>query len=535
MEKTQVIKISNLTIEVSGNTLIKNQSLDIYDGEIILLIGGSGSGKSVFMKVLTGLIDHNSSNVSIQGAIEIEGRDYLSNSYVFRKKNPIGIVFQDGALFDRYTIDQNLDFAFNHSPHKISKEEKLNLKLNLLKELEIDASTSIRYASGGQKKRIAIARTLAYNPNIVIYDEPTAGLDPYSSKKAANLIKSTHKLFKKSCSIIVTHQYEDFLPFVDRILLLDSQNKKIVEIPMHQFEALIQDDIFKSEIKSDELHTHILKRITKNTANILEKTTFLFLLSLKLIISSLFRTIPLWKSQKWGLRFLFHYIKLTSFLSSVIYVSMASIIIGFVGSYFTFKYLPYSYYTKPLITEEVLGVLGFALFRIVIPLIIAILLAARSGAAVASDIGNRVYLQELDAISSLGGSPKSYIHTNVIYSYILSVPLLTLMGFYLSKAVCIAVFLYLHPSFNLIWADSIFNMYLNDTTSSFLIGADWLIFKQVVSGWGLANIVYFIGSRPKYTSSDISKDITMSIILGTLFVLITHMVFALFEFDSIVF
>lgn len=531
MKKTPLVEISGLNIKSKNQTLIQDQSLEIYSNDITLLVGGSGTGKSVFMRLLAGLINTNTQGLEINGSLKIEGVEQLKNHSIFRKKNPIGIVFQDGGLFDHYNINQNLDFAFSHSPYKTSRSERSEIKSNLLDKLDINPKTSIRSASGGQKRRIAIARTLAYNPDVIIYDEPTAGLDPYTSNQVAQLIKETHKSFEKKSSVIVTHQYDDFLPFVDRILFLDSQKKQIREVTVDEFQEIIKNGLVQS-IDFEEDQQTSLEKVQSSAINFLEKTTEWTQLLFQLLISSILRIIPLWKNPIWGLRFLLHYLKLTSFASAIIYIGLASSIIGFVSGYFTFKYLPYSYYTKPLITEEVLAVLGFALFRIVIPLLIALLIAARSGAAVASDVGNRVYLQEVDAIQSLGGSAKTYIHSNIILSYMISVPILTAMGFILAKEVCVATFLYLNPNFNLIWADSVFHMYLRSPELNYLIGADWFLFKQIVSGWGIGNICYFIASKPKSSSSDISKDITSSIIWSTLFVLLTHMVFALFEFNS---
>src|SRR4029453_569701 len=115
---------------------------------------------------------------------------------------------------------------------------------------------------------------------------------------------------------------------------------------------------------------------------------------------SLAGLVPLWRSARWGLRSLRHYLWLIASPSSWLYFGAAGLIAGFVSTHFTFKFLPHKKYTEPLIADDLLEGLGFALYRILTPVLITILIAARSGAAVASDVGNRVYNHQVDAMRS---------------------------------------------------------------------------------------------------------------------------------------
>lgn len=425
--KDPVIEIKNLTVSNRDKTILKNVSLDIYSGEITLLVGGSGAGKSVLMKILAGLITPADPHFEISGSIKILGKDILSWKNM-SKSNSIGFVFQDYGLFDEYSIKQNLDFAFSHSPFKIPRQQRENMRTRLFKKLELDSELSIRHASGGQKRRIAIARTLAYNPEIIIYDEPTSGLDPHMSQSVAKLIRNTHEIFGKKGSIVVTHEYEDFLDLSDRIIFLDSEKKKLKEItPIELGKGSFHVPHFekqKVQLK-DKLRSMGIHFFTATTSYILKLMAMIFV--------SIFRIIPSWHSPIWGLRFLFHYSRIVFFLSSAVYVSMAGAIIGFVSAYFTFSFLPYARFTKPLIIEEVLGAVGYGLFRIIIPILTAILISARCGAAITSDVGNKTYLQEIDAIKSLGASVSSYLQTGIVYAFILGVPLLTFLTFLLQN------------------------------------------------------------------------------------------------------
>lgn len=528
--KDRLITVSHLTVVSDSKTLLQDMNLEIYAGEITLLVGRSGSGKTVFMKILAGLIGKDSSHFDISGSVKVGNQELLQVlPGIGSRRVPVGIVFQDYGLMDNHSLEQNLDFAFAHSPFPIPRQQRQAITARLQQKLDLPSNLSIRHASGGQKRRMAIARTLAYNPEIIIYDEPTAGLDPQMARKVAGLIRNTHETFAKKSSIVVTHQYEDFLPFVDRILFLDSHAKTIVEVNAGELYGRIQkDEIPVASLPPQKPAMH--RQAIQEIARFFAATGTLSWRLLLAMLLALSRLLPYWRSPKWGTRFLWHYGKLVSFLSSILYIGMAGLIIGFVGAYFTFKFLPYSQFTKPLITEDVLAALGYGLYRIIIPIFTAVLVAARCGAAVTSDIGNRVYLQEIDAMRSLGASPSSYLLTGLIYAFLIGVPLLTMIAFGLARLVAIVVFLLMHPQHNAVFVDAIFHGFLRHGDSAMFQGTQWVIYKQLVCGFGLANICYAIGMRAKASTQEISRDITSAVIWGTIFVLMTHLVFALLEF-----
>lgn len=526
--KQPIIAVSHLTVRSDDQLLLDNVTLEIYEGEITLLVGRSGSGKTVFMKILAGLITPANTHFKISGSIKVGGKEILGATLLpNRQATPIGIVFQDYGLMDNYSIAQNFDFAFAHSPFHIPREQRQNVAARLQQKLGLDYRLPIRHASGGQKRRIAIARTLAYNPEIIIYDEPTAGLDPQMMRTVASLIHDTHAAFSKKSSIVVTHQYVDFLPFANRVLFLDPAQKTISEVsPANLEQQLSREESPTSAPPKSKWWCDLGGQVTTFFA----KTAGWAWRSVVLVMTLLVRLIPYWRSPLWGLRYFGHYLRLVSFFSAIFYIGMAGIIVGFVGAYFTFKFMPYAQYTRPLITEDVLSALGYGLYRIIIPISVSVLVAARCGAAVTSDLGNRIYLQEIDAMQSLGASPSRYLQTGVVYAFLIGMPVLTLIAFFLARLMCLWVFLFMHPQHNAIFADAIFHSFLRQGGELFFKGSSWVICKALVCGFGIGNICYLIGMRPKSSTRDISRDITLSVIWGTLFVLMTHLVFALLEF-----
>src|SRR4029077_4498735 len=118
---------------------------------------------------------------------------------------------------------------------------------------------------------------------------------------------------------------------------------------------------------------------------------------------------------------------------AMLYVALAGIVAGVVATYFTFRFLPYRFITEPLVLENVLDALGFALYRILVPVLITLLVAARCGAAVASDVGGKVQGQQIDAMRTLGINPERYLLTAILYSFLLGTPVLVLLGFAVAR------------------------------------------------------------------------------------------------------
>ncbi|MGE3854347.1 MAG: ATP-binding cassette domain-containing protein, partial [Planctomycetota bacterium] len=221
------IQMIDLTVTVHGRTLIRNANIGIGHGEVVLLVGGSGTGKSVLSKILLGLITRDTPGFVITGRLLVHGRDILSGN--LRETRRFGIVFQDYALFDELTPGENLDFAFDHSPVKWLPHERDRRLKRLTETLSLNLDTPISQSSGGERRRLAIARTLAYDPEIVLYDEPTTGLDPLNSERVAQLIGTSSRQFGKTC-FVITHDYEYLRGVADRVLLLDPETRELVEL-----------------------------------------------------------------------------------------------------------------------------------------------------------------------------------------------------------------------------------------------------------------------------------------------------------------
>ena len=219
-----VIKVRKLKIAFGSKVVLDEIDLDLYPGETLAVIGPSGTGKSTVLKVMTGLLKPTSGSVIIQGQ-ETNGFD---ESQWDELRKHMGVVFQYSALFDFLTVGENVAFGLRR--HFNLPEAEIQTRVTeLLEMVGLPGTEAMMPAelSGGMKKRVGLARALAMEPQIVFYDEPTAGLDPVMTMTISRLIRKTQQRLGVA-SLLVTHDMESVFMAADRIAML--YNGKIVQV-----------------------------------------------------------------------------------------------------------------------------------------------------------------------------------------------------------------------------------------------------------------------------------------------------------------
>jgi len=213
----QIIEINNLRKGFGTQEVLKDVSLQLFDGENLAILGKSGSGKSVLIKCIVRLLDSDSGTINIFGE-DVNGLDTEALGEM-RKK--IGFLFQSGALYDSMTVRQNLEFPLLRIKRNLSKKETLEKVEEVLENVGLSDSIDKMPSqlSGGMRKRISLARTIVVDPMIILYDEPTTGLDPATSDEISLLINDVQKKYKAS-SIIITHDIECARATANRVIML---------------------------------------------------------------------------------------------------------------------------------------------------------------------------------------------------------------------------------------------------------------------------------------------------------------------------
>ncbi len=204
-----IISILNLSLSFDDRTILNNISFNISKGESLVILGGSGSGKSVLTKIIIGLLKPDSGSIKINS----------------ESKNKFGVLFQNSALFDYVTVWENISFNYKKR-FNISEKEAKQLAIEKLNDVGLEESIADMFPielSGGMKKRVALARAIAHNPEIIVLDEPTSGLDPIMSDMVNEIIIKLSKDFNPTI-ITITHDIHSAFKIADKIAVLYEGN-----------------------------------------------------------------------------------------------------------------------------------------------------------------------------------------------------------------------------------------------------------------------------------------------------------------------
>jgi phospholipid/cholesterol/gamma-HCH transport system ATP-binding protein len=209
-----MIHIENLWKCFGDKEVLRGLNLHIPRGETSIVIGRSGCGKSVLLKLVTGLMKPDG------GEIRIDGEEISNLKDLNRIRRKIGMLFQSAALFDSMTVEENVGFMLSqHS--SLSKREIEEIVAEKLHLVDLDGVQRLKPAelSGGMRKRVGLARAIAYNPEVILYDEPTTGLDPITGSEINRLIQDLHAKLKVT-SVVVTHDMDSAFSVGTRMAMI---------------------------------------------------------------------------------------------------------------------------------------------------------------------------------------------------------------------------------------------------------------------------------------------------------------------------
>ena len=219
-----IIEVKDVGVVYGDNTILEKITFDVYPGEILVIVGGSGSGKSVLLRQITGL------EKPTTGTVIVQGQDLTSANNDEKRKiqKKFGILFQSSGLFASMTIAENISLLLE-SFTDLSEDEISDIIDIKLRAVGLDGFRNYLPSeiSGGMKKRAALARALALDPDILFFDEPSSGLDPVTAASLDNLIKSLNESLGATM-VVVSHDLASIGNIAHRVILLDKETKWII-------------------------------------------------------------------------------------------------------------------------------------------------------------------------------------------------------------------------------------------------------------------------------------------------------------------
>lgn len=239
--KNTVIEINNLSKSFGEQQVLNNISLQLFKGENLVILGKSGTGKSVLIKCIVGLLNANGGDIKVLEKNVIKA----NRKELGELRKQIGFLFQSGALYDSMTVKQNLEFPLRRIKKNLSAKEMEDKIEDVLENVGLaDALNKMpSQLSGGMRKRISLARTIVVDPLIMLYDEPTTGLDPVTSDEISLLINKVQEKYKTS-SIIITHDIKCARCTANRMIML-KEGEVYTEGKLDEFEKS-DDPLIKS-------------------------------------------------------------------------------------------------------------------------------------------------------------------------------------------------------------------------------------------------------------------------------------------------
>ncbi|HMN16763.1 MAG TPA: ATP-binding cassette domain-containing protein [Ignavibacteriaceae bacterium] len=256
-----MIKLQNISLRFDERLILEDVSLNVEKNSVHVILGPSGAGKSTILKVILGLLQTD------QGKVIIDGKDIttLNEQQILAIRRKIGFVFQGNALFDSLTTAENTAYFLSYFTDKSEEQIKRKVK-EILSFVNLNGSENMYpdELSGGMKKRLAIARALATDPKIILFDEPTTGLDPINSKAILDLIKKLKRA--GTTSVIVTHILNDAIMIGD-VLSVISEGKVVLSGSVKEIlqsnNQFIKDffyEIYYDESTSNKIKAELYER-----------------------------------------------------------------------------------------------------------------------------------------------------------------------------------------------------------------------------------------------------------------------------------
>jgi len=478
-------------VRPDGEVLLRDGTLEIGPAELVLLVGPSGSGKSTLLLLLGGLLETGPGGWEVSGRLTCGAESFD----LARERSGIGgVVFQDYALFDDLDALENLRIALDHAPRGTD-----TLAQDVAGMLsDISPWQSISSCSGGQRQRLAIARTVVANQPVLLFDEPNSGLDVASARRLLEVIRGLCRTMGKP-ALIAVHHFEELLPLADRVLVIDPRTRRLVELPP---EAGPVEAKLEEAAAEDAAHgpSDQARRASRWRLPVRHRS-------------------PAW----WFGRYVAGYFWLLCAAPiMLLYMGSGATIIGFVTVWFGFNYHSFGGILKSALHDETLVGLGMVQSRVAIPLIANLLFVARNSAVIAADVGNRVMSSQFQAMANLNIPGRAYVFSSIVLTMVVGSVIFLVLSLLLGGWAAQETWHVQFPSqYRALFRMQFFRNVLDDNGWPLPLMA-WVVVKTALSGLLAAVSSIVIALGPKASSQAVNRSVANAIVIGVILTLLVH-------------
>ncbi|MGE3851663.1 MAG: ATP-binding cassette domain-containing protein [Planctomycetota bacterium] len=545
--------------------------LEIPENALTLIVGPSGSGKSLLASLIAGLMPvsgalrlSDDSSIKLQWPDEKEPHELLGPVYPPELRGQIGFLFQFTNLLDDLTVDQNLELACEHSMHRWKPAEWAEWREWLISHLQLSEHIHKRASqlSGGLVQRAGFARLVASAPRLMVFDEPTSALDATSGRKVANVIRELQDEGKKLGvvgALVITHDVRLFGEFADCIVMvadgkvtttvltdanrdveIAAANRRLADFadaprqaksepgPPRPYEPANAAQPAKSEPKepkpTDWRPIKLRERWRRWWSRKHWQVGTLWDRSVGGVVDAFKHRIRF----RWHARTFFHMVRLVG-LEAFPFVLFASCMVGALLTYFglTARIGAPELAIESIVAEDLVRGTGQALWSVIVPLFVAVFLAARSGAAVAGYLGSLTLSGQCRLLKSMGVSPARLYTPHAIVAFAITMPLLAYAGFWAAAGSSAITALLTRPILTMaIWKAEFFGAI---GPGLLFAGWEWVLVRLITCAAGIAVVSCWMGMRAKAQTADLPRHVTRAISLAIMWCVLASFALVVLE------
>ncbi len=467
--------------------LLDAVNLTLPRNGFFVFIGTSGGGKSSLLRILAGLIESREPAPRMSGELIAFGKS-LTCDQADQSGSEVAAILQDEGLLDELSPVENVEMALRAAGRSLKLAPALLAQAGLN-----DPPKRIAQLSGGMRKRVAVARVLASAPQLLLCDEPTAGLDPEAAGTIAKLLREAHDQDEGRTTIVITHDLDAFKDITDGILVLNREARSL-RLEGRDF-RLSGHARPLAVVESDQVEAaavHWIRRTLLQLAAIGET-----------VLESIRRLPPVELGQtiRTTIRFT---------LEPALFVAVAAAVIGGLATFFALRNNPIDGgFESALLTGT-----GKVSTAVLVPMLSGFFFTARIAAGASARIGTMKRTNQIAALRMMGVKPADYLLTPLVWAMVIATPLVT-MGGVIAAALAAALAASVSGISMVGWASAYF---MSVTAHDVLV----ILAKSTLSGYLVALCCYHLGTGPKRSSSDVGESVNSAIVIGMALVLAVH-------------